>query len=53
MLRMILNAITIIAPQVAPQVARLLKVIKDEMSRKALQSALNLQDRKSFRARYL
>lgn len=56
-LRMILDAVTVITPQVAPQVtpqvARLLKVIKDEMSREELQSALNLQDRKSFSARYL
>jgi len=28
-------------------------VIKGEMSREALQSALNLQDRKSFSGRYL
>jgi hypothetical protein len=31
----------------------LLAVIRGEMSREALQKALNLQDRKSFRERYL
>ncbi|MFZ5798110.1 MAG: Fic family protein [Thermodesulfobacteriota bacterium] len=57
MLRMILDAVMIIAPQVSPQVspqvALLLKAIKGEMSREELQSALNLQDRKSFSGRYL
>lgn len=53
MLRMILDAVSAIAPQVAPQVRRLLEVIQDEMTREELQSALNLQDRKSFRERYL
>ncbi|MCL7488846.1 MAG: Fic family protein [Desulfobulbaceae bacterium] len=57
MLRMILDAVTSsapqVAPQVTPQVSRLLAVIQGEMSREALQEALNLQDRKSFRERYL
>lgn len=57
MLRMILDAVTAAAPQVAPQVTpqvrQLLKVIRGEMTREALQSALELQDRKSFRERYL
>jgi Fic family protein len=57
MLRMILDAVTTAAPQVAPQVTpqvgRLLLAIKGEMSREALQDALDLQDRKSFRERYL
>ena len=50
MLKMISGAIT---PQVTPQVARLLEVIVGDMSRKEIQSALALQDRKSFRVRYL
>ena len=57
MLRMILDAVTSSAPQVshqvAPQVDELLAVITGEMSREALQSALGLSDRKSFRERYL
>ena len=57
MLRMILDAVATAAPQVAPQVTpqvgELLAVIKGEMSREALQTALGLQDRKSFRERYL
>jgi Fic family protein len=57
MLRMILDAVTATAPQVVPQitpqVGQLLKMIRSDMSREALQSALNLQDRKSFRKRYL
>lgn len=58
MLRMILDAVTAaatpqVAPQVTPQVRQLLKVIRGEMTREALQSALELQDRKSFRERYL
>jgi len=50
---MILDAMSTIAPQVTPQVRRLLKVIQGEMTREELQSVLNLQDRKSFRERYL
>ena len=40
-------------PQVTPQVARLLNVLVGEMSREELQSALDLQDRKSFRELYI
>ena len=36
-----------------PQVKRLLEVLKGDMTREELQIALNLQDRKSFRERYL
>jgi Fic family protein len=57
MLKMILDTVTTsapqVTPQVTPQVARLLEVMNGEMSREALQSALKLQDRKSFRERYL
>jgi len=57
MLRMILATVSTTAPQVAPQVTpqvgELLAVIQGEMGREALQSALGLSDRKSFRARYL
>ena len=57
MLRMILEAVTTSAPQVSPQISpqvrKLLAVIQGEMSREALQSALGLLDRKSFRERYL
>ena len=58
MLRMILDAMISAAtpqvdPQVTPQVAKLLEVLVGEMSRGGLQSALGLQDRKSFRERYL
>lgn len=57
MLRMIMDAVTTAAPQVAPQVTpqvgQLLEVIHGEMSREALQSSLDLRDRKSFRDRYL
>lgn len=42
-----------VTPQVTPQVARLLATLSVEMSRGELQSVLGLQDRKSFRARYL
>ncbi len=57
MLDRILEALTLAAPQVTPQVTpqveRLLLVIRGEMGREALQSALALNDRKSFRERYL
>ena len=57
MLRMILNAVTSstpqVSPQVTPQVGELLAAIRYEMGREALQSALGLSDRKSFRERYL
>jgi Fic family protein len=42
-----------VAPSVAPQVGQLLQVMKDAMSREELQDILRLQDRKSFRERYL
>lgn len=57
MLRRILEAVGSATPQVAPhvtpQVARLLLAIQGDMGREALQDALALQDRKSFRERYL
>jgi len=57
MLRMILDAVSStasqVAPQVTPQVERLLEVLKGEKTREELQSAIGLQDRKSFRERYL
>lgn len=57
MLRMILDAVTSAAPQVTPQVTpqvrELLAVIRGEVDRDALQAALGLSDRKSFRQRYL
>jgi Fic family protein len=57
MLRMILDAVTTsapqVTPQVTPQVGELLSAIQGEMSREALQAALGLRDRKSFRERYL
>jgi hypothetical protein len=42
-----------VTPQVNPQVGELLEAIQGEMSREALQVALGLSDRKSFRERYL
>ena len=53
MLRMILDAVTTTAPQVTPQVGELVLALQGEMSREALQTTLSLQDRKSFRERYL
>lgn len=54
MLKMIRGALAPqVTPQVTPQVARLLQVLIGEMSREEIQRALGLQDRKSFRARYL
>ncbi|MGB8663533.1 MAG: Fic family protein [Serratia inhibens] len=54
MLEMILRALEqSLTPQVIPQVGELLAALKGEMSREAIQSALQLQDRKSFRERYL
>ena len=50
---MILDAVTAAAPQVTPQVRRLLEVIRGKMTREALQIVLDLRDRKSFRERYL
>jgi Fic family protein len=57
MLRMILDTVTTsapqVSPQVTPQVGELLAAIRGEMGREALQAALRLSDRKSFRERYL
>jgi Fic family protein len=58
MLEMILKALELsipsqVTPQVTPQVADLLAALQGEMSREALQNVLQLQDRKSFRERYL
>lgn len=57
MLAMILETVNTsapqVAPQVTPQVGQLLLVVEGEMSREALQNLLQLQDRKSFRERYL
>ena len=57
MLRMILDTVTTsapqVSPQVTPQVGELLAAIQGEMGREALQTALSLSDRKSFRERYL
>ena len=57
MLTMIFDAVAAsapqVTPQVTPQVGQLLLVMDGEMSREALQDLLHLQDRKSFRARYL
>jgi Fic family protein len=57
MLRMILDTLTSsapqVTPQVTPQVGELLAAIQGEMGRDALQTALGLSDRKSFRQRYL
>lgn len=57
MLAMILETVNTsapqVAPQVTPQVGQLLLVVEGEMSRETLQNLLQLQDRKSFRERYL
>jgi Fic family protein len=57
MLRMILQTVDALTPQVTPyvtpQVGELLVVVTGEMGREALQTALGLSDRKSFRERYL
>ena len=42
-----------VAPQVTPQVGRLLSVLRGAMSRRQIQAALGLRDRKSLRQRYL
>lgn len=47
------NSAPQVAPQVSPQVSELLAAIEGDMGREALQSALGLSDRKSFRERYL
>jgi Fic family protein len=41
------------APEVTPQVKRLLRVLRGEMGRTALMGALGLKDAKHFRQRYL
>ena len=57
MLRMILDALQSnappVTPHVTPQVEQLLAALQGEMSREELQAQLDLQDRKSFRERYL
>jgi len=58
MLRMVLNAVTStaapqVAPQVTPKIARLLEAVMGDMAREEIQHTLALQDRKSFRERYL
>ncbi len=57
MLTMILESTAAVAPQVTPhvtpQVKQLMEVLKGEMTRESLQQALGLNDRKSFRERYL
>ena len=58
MLQMIAKAVSQestpqVAPQLTPQVERLLQILVGTMSREELQRTLGLQDRKSFRARYL
>jgi len=55
---MILDAVLSVAtpqdaPHVTPQVERLLVVMHGEMAREDMQIALGLNDRKSFRERYL
>lgn len=57
-LRMVLEAAHLLmtpqdAPQVTPQVARLLAIMQGEMGRSEMQQRLGLADRKSFRERYL
>ena len=42
-----------VTPQLTPQVERLLMMFQGAMDRDALQTALDLKDRKSFRERYL
>ena len=57
MLRMILDTVTVsapqVSPQVTPQVGELLASMQGEIGREALQFTLGLSDRKSFRERYL
>lgn len=57
MLERILEAMSVftlqVTPHVSPHVKRLLHALQGEMSREALQEALALHDRKSFRERYL
>lgn len=57
MLRMLVQALGALTPQVSPQVnpqvRELIAVLEGEMNREQLQALLGLQDRKSFRQRYL
>ena len=57
MLRMIVDALAAVAPQVTPQVTpqvgALLAALRGAMTRQELQTALGLADRTSFRERYL
>ena len=57
MLRMIRDALSAVTPQVAPQVTpqvkKLLEAVKGDMTRETLQKTLGLDDKKSFRERYL
>ena len=57
MLRMIVDALAAVAPQVThqvtPQVGALLAALRGAMTRQELQTALSLADRTSFRERYL
>ena len=41
-----------VVPEVTPEVMRLLKVLKGEMTRKAIQAKLGLKDEKNFRRSY-
>jgi hypothetical protein len=53
MLTMLRDSLMAATPQVTPQVERLLQALDGELSREELQGRLLLQDRKSFRDRYL
>ena len=53
MLRMILEALKSVTPQVTPQVGHLLQAMRGEMTRGIIQSHLDLKYRKSFRDLYL
>jgi hypothetical protein len=48
-----IDAMRAMAPQVTPQVAELLALLKADRERASLQNRLGLLDRKSFRERYL
>jgi len=58
MLRMIKDSLAAgitpeVNPEVTPEVARMLKVIKGEMTRREIQDKLGLKDEKNFREKYL
>ena len=58
MLKMILDAIKHlptpeVAPEVTPEVKKILLILKGEMSRRQIQEQLGLKDEKHFRAKYL